>query len=334
MNDFHPYPWHQGLWSGLIGRLQRGRLPHALLLCGGAGMGKRDFAERFAHAVLCDTPREDGSACGQCRGCTLMLAGSHPDYLRVEPEEEGKAIGIDAVRALTRFQALKSQYGRQRVVQLQPAEALNDNASNALLKTLEEPAGETILLLSTDRPMSLMATIRSRCQQVIFRPPAGESHAAALAWLARQPELGSTDPEILLRVAGGAPLKALAFGRGDELAQQAERFAQFQALEQGGEDPVALAEQWFKRGPDTILPWLYLLLSDMVKLKMAPQAAHLNHPQLQEQLHALCEKVDLYFLQQLAEKVQRRLGLLRSPANPNQQAILEDLLLAWVQRRV
>jgi len=172
MAELSPYPWQRPLWQGLLDRLRDGRLPHALLLSGPAGMGKQEFASRFSRAILCDSPNEDGSACGQCRGCQLMQAGSHPDYLLVAPEEEGKAIGIDAVRELARFQALKSQYGRQRVIQLQPADALNPNSANALLKTLEEPAGDTILLLTTDRPMALLPTIRSRCQKIIFRPMA------------------------------------------------------------------------------------------------------------------------------------------------------------------
>ncbi|MCW9088524.1 MAG: DNA polymerase III subunit delta', partial [Gammaproteobacteria bacterium] len=217
MSNYQPYPWQIGLWQGLIQRLHEKRLPHALLLTGMAGMGKRDFATRFARAILCDSPAEDGSACGQCRGCLLMEAGTHPDYLKMEPEEEGKAIGIDAVRELTRFQALKSQYGRQRVIQLQPADALNTNSANALLKTLEEPAGETVLLLTTDRPMVLLPTIRSRCQQVVFRPVSGVA-PEVVEWLAARLPQGDHTPEVLLQMAGGAPLIALGLESEGELA--------------------------------------------------------------------------------------------------------------------
>jgi hypothetical protein len=133
-------------------------------------------------------------------------------------------------------------------------------------------------------------------------------------------------------MAGGAPLRALDLGQSGELEAQAERFAAFQALERGEADPVTLAAQWQEEGSRTVLPWFYQLLSDMVKLKMAPEAARLNQPLLAPQLQALAEQVDLYFLQALAEKVQQRLGLLQGQVN--QQTILEDLLLAWQQRRV
>lgn len=331
MSDLHPYPWQTGLWQGLVERLRAGRLPHALLLTGAGGLGKRDFAERFARAVLCDSPLEDGSACGRCRGCRLMEAGSHPDYLRLEPEEAGKAIGIDRVRELTRFQALKSQYGRQRVIQLQPADALNANSANALLKTLEEPAGETLLLLTTDRPMALLPTIRSRCQQVLFRPMAGTADDV-VDWLAARLDGPSVPAATLLQMAGGAPLRALAFEAEGELALREELLGEFAALEQGELDPVSLAERWHGLGSQRVLPWLYQLLADLVKLSMAPAAAQLNNPLQREQLQALAEQVDLEFLQAHAERVLERIRLLQGQAN--QQVILEEILLAWTQRRV
>ncbi|HEY9147903.1 MAG TPA: DNA polymerase III subunit delta' [Gammaproteobacteria bacterium] len=331
MSNLAPYPWQQSLWSVLVQRAQAGRLPHALLLTGPTGMGKRDFAERFSHALLCETPAADGQPCGHCRGCLLLQAGSHPDYLRVEPEEEGKAIGVDAIRALSRFQGLKSQYGRQRVIQLQPADALNANAANALLKTLEEPAGETVLLLTTGRPMSLLATVRSRCQQQKFQPLAKAS-AEVEQWLAAQLPPGSYEPSLLLQMAGGAPLQALALASGEELALREELLADLAALEQGEGDPVTLGEKWYSVGSHKVLPWLYRSVADMVKLKLAPAAQRLHHPLQRQQLQALAEQVDLYFLQALLDKVQGRIGLLHRQAN--QQVILEELLLAWKQRRI
>ena len=331
MSTWQPYPWQHLLWQGLVDRLQAGRLPHALLLSGPAGLGKRHFADSFSRAMLCDSPLEDGSACGRCRGCLLVAAGSHPDYLRVEPEEEGKGIGIDKVRDLASFQSLKSQYGRQRVIQLQPADRLNINAANALLKTLEEPAGDTVLILTTDRPMALLPTIRSRCQQVIFRP-LSEPSAAVQEWLEGQ--LPDTDysPQALLQMTAGAPLKALALIADGELALRQELFNEFRALEQDGVSPLTLAERWLKLGPSRVLPWLYFCLADMVQLKMVPTGARLANPLLRDDLQALAEKVDLYFLQALLSLVQERVGLLQGQAN--QQVILEEILLAWKQRRV
>ncbi len=331
MSRCSPYPWQEELWQGLIRRLRSGRLPHALLLTGIAGLGKRHFADSFSRAMLCDTPREDGTACGRCRGCLLLDAGSHPDYLRVEPEEEGKGIGIDPVRQLATFQSLKSQYGRQRVIQLQPADRLNTHAANALLKTLEEPAGNTVLILTTDRVTALLPTIRSRCQQVIFRP-LSEPSAGVLSWL--QAQLHSTEiaPEVLLQMSAGAPLKALSLCNDGELALRQELFDEFQAMEQNRLSPLKLAERWLEAGTWRVLPWLYFCLADMVQLKMVPNASRLTNPMWRDDLQALAEKVDLAFLQALLGLVQERIGLLRGQVN--QQVILEELLLAWKQRRV
>jgi len=331
MSNWSPYPWHSSLWQGLIGRLQAGRLPHALLLTGPAGLGKRHFADGFARAMLCESPLEDGSACGVCRGCLLLAAGSHPDYLRVEPEEEGKGIGIDKVRELASFQSLKSQYGRQRVIQLQPADRLNINAANALLKTLEEPAGDTVLLLVTDRPMALLPTIRSRCQQLSFRP-LNEPSAEVLAWLQAQLPDSEHSPATLLQMASGAPLKALSLVNDGELALREELFEGFREMEQGALSPLELAERWLGVGAARVLPWFYFCIADMVQLKMVPTASRLANPTHVDDLHALAERVDLYFLQALLGLVQERIGLLQGQAN--QQAILEELLLAWKQRRV
>lgn len=331
MNNYQPYPWQTPLWQGLVQRLQAQRLPHALLLSGPTGMGKRDFASRFAHAVLCDTPNGNGSACGQCRGCKLMQAGSHPDYLRVEPEEEGKTIGIDAVRELTRFQALKSQYGRQRVILLQPADALNANSSNALLKTLEEPAGETVLLLITDQPARLLPTIRSRCQQLFFRP-LSPREPTGVEWLSAALDNRLEEASDLLQMAAGAPLRALQLANGEELALRAQLLEQLQGLERDEYGPVRLAQGWLEHGCDTILTWLYRVLADMLKLKLVPQVSQLHNPQHRQQLQALAEQVDLYLIQALLQRVQERRGQLSRQANP--QVVLEELLLAWKQRRV
>jgi len=331
MADRCPYPWQQGLWSGLVERLRAGRLPHALLLTGPQGMGKRHFADCFAHSLMCESPQAEGSACGQCRACLLLAAGSHPDYLRVEPEEEGKVIGIDAVREAAKFQALKSQYGRQRVIQLQPADRLNLNAANALLKTLEEPAGDTVLLLTTDRPMALLPTIRSRCQQIIFRP-LSDASPEVVGWLESRLPAGAPDVHDLLQMAGGAPLRAVALIEGEELVMRASLLEELVALEAGQQSPVKLAEHWLEQGPQRVLPWLYYCLADMIQLKMVPTASRLTHPMQRQDLQALAEKVDLYFLQALLQRVLERIGLLHGQAN--QQIILEELLLAWKQRRV
>jgi len=158
------YPWQQDAWRQL--QQQRDRMPHAILLHGAHGIGKTVFAERLAQALLCDAPRTDGHACGQCGSCGWFAQYSHPDYRRVRPEilepegsetgSEGdaddgkkaaktakapsKEIKIGQIRALADFMNISTHRRGKRVIVLYPAEALNEMAANALLKTLEEPA--------------------------------------------------------------------------------------------------------------------------------------------------------------------------------------------------
>ena len=154
-----------------------GRLPHALLLAGARGIGKRAFGHWLAETMLCLTPTEAG-ACGTCGACRQLLAGAHPDYRELRPE--GAGIRIDAVRELMAWQQLSTPEGRWRVALLEAADTLNRNAANALLKTLEEPADGALLLLVADRPGALPATVRSRCQRVTL---GNGDRAASLAWL-------------------------------------------------------------------------------------------------------------------------------------------------------
>lgn len=221
-----PYPWHSEQWQALDALLKAGTLPHALLFAGAPDIGKFHFARAFASLVLCAEPRT--TACGRCRNCQLIAAGSHPDLVLIQPEERGKAIRIDAIRELREFCAGRPHQGGWRVILIEPAEALNANAANALLKTLEEPGERTLLLLVSHQPGRLTATVRSRCRLLRLPTP---SIAQALPWLRiRLP--GETEAESLLVRAGRRPLRALALASGD----LAETFARVQELVTGVAD--------------------------------------------------------------------------------------------------
>lgn len=318
------YPWQDRQWQELIARWREGRLPHALLLSGSRGMGKRRFAGVLARAMLCESPHEDGAPCGRCRACELVAAGSHPDLLHVHPEEEGKQITVEQARTIAAFQALKSHYGGPRVVILGPADRMNINAANALLKTLEEPASGTVLLLYASEPALLLPTIRSRCQQVAFRNAGGP----AVRWL--REELGGEggDPEVLLAMAGGAPLAARDLIREGHLELRQVRLEELESLASGRTEPVVLAAAWLGDGAPQALRWLNEWLGDMVRLKSAPGAARLRHPDLRDRLQGLAERLDLAGLYRLLDKSQDALRLVHTQVNT--QLLLEDLLLAWV----
>lgn len=201
---------HNKVWSGLLSR--RERLPHALLLIGQKGLGKFDLARQFAATLLCENPSPDGKHCGQCLPCNWYGQGNHPDFRLLQPEalseeietEEGKKkpsqqITIEQVRALDDFFSVGTHRGGLRIVIVNPAEAMNRNTANSLLKTLEEPTPGTLFLLVSSEPMRLLPTIRSRCQVVSISVPPAHVAAAVLN------EAGISQPERWLALAGGSP---------------------------------------------------------------------------------------------------------------------------------
>jgi DNA polymerase III subunit delta' len=217
------HPWNQPILDSLRMRLER--LPHALLVHGDRGIGKLALAERIAQLLLCEHAEEARRPCDTCDACRWFLAGNHPDFRRLEPEalmkepsepmeEEGTAkrskqpsivIRIEQVRALADFLYIGSHRGKRRVALVHPAEDMNANAANALLKGLEEPPAGAVFVLVSHRPARLLPTVRSRCVAMpVSIPPAD----AARAWLAGQ---GAKEAERWLAYAGGAPLRALEY---------------------------------------------------------------------------------------------------------------------------
>lgn len=260
-----------------------GRLPHALLCCGMPGLGKRIFAERLAQALLCQSPGVDGSPCGACRSCRLFIAGNHPDYSRAEPAGDAKPIRVDQVRELCAFLAYTSQFGGHKVVLLTPAERMNINAANSLLKTLEEPPANSLLLLISAVPSKLPATVRSRCQRLIFPEP---DRQQSKVWLISRLS-SNCDPELLLCLAGGSPLSALGLVEGDRLARRQELFDVFRKVIAGQADPVGAAELWCKEAVAENLRWLIGWYMDMIRLKMVSEPPRLFNPDLQQALRQL-----------------------------------------------
>lgn len=198
-------PWQAPALERLRTAVDSGRLPHAVLVQGPAGVGKEVFASALAAALLCTARGPALAACGQCPECRLYVARSHPDLHWVRPEEERRTIGVDQVREACEQLAMTSQRRGARIAVFSPAEVMTPSAQNALLKTLEEPAPQTLMVLLAARPSRLLATLRSRCQRLeIPCPPA----AQATAWLVAA--TGADVPPGLLASSGGAPLRALA----------------------------------------------------------------------------------------------------------------------------
>lgn len=312
-----PLSWQRSHWERLLQSKAAGRLPHALLCSGPAGVGKLLFAERLAQALLCTGPAPDGSPCAGCRACRLFTAGSHPDYIRVQPLEAGKDIRVDQIRELSTFLGYTSRTGGYKIALLEPAERMNSNAANSLLKTLEEPPSNSLLLLVSAAPAQLPATVRSRCQRLAFSLPPPEQ---ALAWLAAQQP--GADPALLLRLSAGAPLLARRYAGGDHLARRRALFDSFRDTLAGTADPIRTAELWTKGDAAEPLRWLIGWHMDMIRLKMTAQPPRLLNLDLQPALQRLADSLPARVLFQRLDAA-LRLHRLGTTTQVNLQLMLE-----------
>lgn len=318
-----PLPWQEDFWAQLLARKEQDQMPHGLLLRGPQGTGKEQFAMALAQYMLCTKPMGN-VACGRCKACQLLKVGSHPDLFLVEPEEQGKAIKIEQIRNLLDFAGKSAQFDGYRVIIISPAEAMNVNASNALLKCLEEPGRETLLILVSHQISGVLATIRSRCQSLDFPIP---DQALALPWLQSMVN-DQNKAEQLLRVANGAPLMAMQLNDRDWLKEREAIVNSWMAVFQGKLDPVKAAEQWQSYQLLEVINWLLSWQIDFNRYCAAGDGVVVNQDlvpffKLMKTLVPPSRTHEYYdYLQQV-----RR--MLASQANPNIQLLVEDLLIRW-----
>jgi DNA polymerase-3 subunit delta' len=313
--------WIEPAWQRLGEARGQGRLPHALLLIGAEGVGKHTLATHLASALLCGARRPDGTACGQCSACGWLRAGTHPDLLELRPEEAGKAIKVDQVRALCSELGMTSHAGHHKVAIISPADAMNTNAANSLLKTLEEPTDNTLLVLLTALPGKLPATIRSRCQQLRVPLP---RRAVAQRWLETQ-GVAAAAAGHCLQMAAGAPLKALLLAHSELGELREQRLDELCRVWSGQLDPVKLAAQWTGAHEADALQWWLGWLRDIVRWRVAqrPPAETSAAGKLQK----ISESVDSGQVYRLADAIHGALSSIGSGLN--RQLILEDLLISW-----
>ncbi len=317
-------PWQASQWSRMQSHIRNHTLPHALLMSGSPGLGKLEFARTLTQALLCTALEPTGLGCNQCRSCRLFLADSHPDFYTVRREEDSHQIKIDQVRALTKFMVLSRQMARYRVALICDAEALNPNAANSLLKTLEEPPAQSLIIVVTSKPTLIPATLTSRCQRLMFAPPP-KTHA--MTWL--QGQVSKHDAELLLSLAYGAPLKARHLAETNVLEKRTTMFHDFVQTVEGKLSVLELVHRCNELNLAEIIEWIHSWLIDAVRLKFQMDTISLVNPDLCPDMRGLCERVDLRCLFKLQDEV---LSLKRSlGTSVNRQLMLEDVLLATME---
>jgi DNA polymerase-3 subunit delta' len=242
--DFYPgvdVPWLSSQMEQLRRARLAGRFPTGLLIADRRGAGGLWLAHYAAQVALC---RGESPPCGQCRECRQFLSSQQPDFTIVGPIEDSKYIRVEQIRELTSDLSLTAHGGGASVALLHPADAMNANASNALLKTLEEPRAGLTLILVTESPARLPATVLSRCQKLRIGAP---SRAASIEWLHRS--RGEGPWATVLDVIGEAPFEAALLDPAEVARVAAETFKALKEMASGRPETAALAgmaERWAK----------------------------------------------------------------------------------------
>ncbi len=318
-----PLPWQKEIWQHAGTLLTSGKLPHALVVSGTAGTGKDLFARAFAALALCRHP-ENGRACGECASCHQFIAGAHPDYHYVTIPEDKTGILVDQIRELTQALALTSQYGGRKIVVLSPADVMNINAANSLLKTLEEPSAESLLLLVTARPTRLPATIRSRCQVLRIAAPSTDT---AIQWL--NSKEARNDWAALLGIAGCGPLMAIQLAQNDHARDRLRFYQMLLDLRTGRKNPLTAAAGISREPLPVVLRLLQSWAMDLVILATldgAEQAAIINGDAL-TLLQSALKGLNLRGLHAYLSRLNEAMALSTTPVNG--QLLLENLLMEW-----
>jgi DNA polymerase-3 subunit delta' len=325
------YPWQKDDWL----RLQelRKRPPHGLLFKGSKGIGKLDLALNFAQSLLCEQPDAEQFACGNCPSCHWFGQGSHPDFRLIQPEalspdsvesESGKKpskqISVDQIRGLADFFGMSAHQGGRRVIVVHPAESMNTNAANALLKSLEEPPPGLSFILVTHKPQQLLPTILSRCLSFALPSP---DVVSTTRWLAEQ---GVKNPEDMLAASGFAPLQAAQLdeqvGGGEARGKLLRAVRQPAAM-----DVFALADALQKTEQVLVVQWLQQWCYDLASMKLAGKLRY--HPGEEAVIGKLVESVAPLNLARLQKYMQVAKREAQHTLNP--KLFFESLLLAYRQ---
>ena len=312
------YPWQQQVWETLTGRFPK--LGHGLLFYGKKGCGKEAFAQQFLAWVLCLNRQPDGP-CGECGSCQWLKADTHPNYVYISTDEDNKKqnakIKIEKIRDLLPF--VQQTVDGWRVVVIEPAEALNIASSNALLKTLEEPGENIVIILLADHYLKLPATIRSRLQHFaldrISSVQFGEYVEVQL------PEAGSSQQQLLMNLSNQMPLQAVEVAQSSWLPLRQEFIEDWKKLAIQKNMPMAIATKWNKSLSFGEFGQMFeYLLSDLICVKLNQAVKNIDLD-----FNVLAEQYSLETLFKIYEDFQRAKQYLEQNVQSN--LVLDELCI-------
>ena len=318
-------PWLRQDYERLVELKNKHKLAHAYLFGGQQGLGKLVLAKHFAHYLLCTNP-VNNQPCGECRECQLLASGTHPDLKMIQPEDSSE-IKIQQVRDCIHFVSQTSQRGGYKIILIAPAEALNINSANALLKVLEEPSNNTLLILVSHQPTLLMATIRSRCHLMTFNRPAAE---LVIPWLESK-NIRASAAE-LLRMANNVPLRALHYADEDALHDRAVLHAVLEKLLHGQIDIAEAAGQCEQFTLEENIEAMMLCASDILarnQISDSSATQTLHDHDLKNLAEFFQDAARLKALHGFYQELLKARRAISSTSNPNRLLVLEGLFFCW-----
>lgn len=324
--SFNPMPWLSPVLDRFAQALDKGRLPHASLVHGERGVGKRQLAERIAALLVCDRRTEGArEPCGECRQCQLVAGESHPD-IRVYQPEKSRMVRIDQVRALSQFAVASPQVSGVKVAIVDRADQLNINAANALLKTLEEPAADVVLLLLQETGRPVLPTIRSRCRILPVATPGREQ---AADWMTEQlaggdGDYGADDRQLALHLASGAPRLAVELLEGGFLKQREAALDAFRQFMKGGLSVASAARAFRDLGHEATLNLMEGWANDLARTMAGGDA---RDPGIAEVVRYLASGNPPWRAQELVDAIRDSRRALVNNVSPELET--DRLLIQW-----
>lgn len=320
------YPWQQQDWQRIS--IAFSFLPNAWLLNGPKGIGKTVFASTVAQALLCEHPTDKQLPCNACQACRWFEAGSHPDFWQLSPENDENDAGqisrklpvikIESIRDIIHFAHLSAHRSGRKIILITPAEAMNHQAANALLKILEEPPEQVIFILVSHAKERLLPTIISRCRLFSMGIPNPQQ---ALNWLQQQ---GISHAETELAYHGGYPL----FEYDEKLYQLRRQF--IDTVKQPGLIKcLQIAEQIDKHKLPLAIPleWLSKWVTDLACVKISDSVQY--HLEDADALRALCPKLNAQQIFECDDKIKKLIPFGQHTLNVRLQ--IEALLIEYVR---
>ena len=312
------YPWQQQVWETLTGRFPK--LGHGLLFYGKKGCGKEAFAQQFLAWVLCLNRQPDGP-CGECGSCQWLKADTHPNYVYISTDEDNKKqnakIKIEKIRDLLPF--VQQTVDGWRVIVIEPAEALNIASSNALLKTLEEPGENIVIILLADHYLKLPATIRSRLQHFALDRISSVQFSEYVE--AQLPEAGSSQQQLLMNLSNQMPLQAIEVAQSSWLPLRQEFMEDWKKLVIQKNMPMAIATKWNKSLSFGEFGQMFeYLLSDLICVKLNQAVKNIDLD-----FNVLAEQYSLETLFKIYEDFQRAKQYLEQNVQSN--LVLDELCI-------